>query len=618
MKLALVNMPFADARYPSIALTQLRSVLDEKYGQRVSSQIFYLNHDYACLLGPQLYEAIANNLNYLVPGLGDLLFMKAAFPDRDDQTESQVRKSGSDYRMHRQEVDTAIGKRAELHALLDELIDRYELDRFDVVGFTSMFVQNVASIAMARRLKERNPDIVTVMGGANCETPMGQVLAKNVEVLDFVFSGPGLKNFPAFIGHLLEGSIEACHNLTGVFSAERMRRDDKALEIKEIGPELPIDEDVPLDYDCFLQSIVDKGMSDEGVGIFFETSRGCWWGERAHCTFCGLNGMTMKYRSMESARALELIRGLIDRYYPRVRHFQCVDNIMPREYLTEVFPKLEVPDDFSIFYEVKADLKPNEMQTLAMAGVTVLQPGIEALSTPVLKLMRKGTTALQNVKFLKGCLSYGITPTWNLLIGFPREEEEVYEKYLEDLPSLVHLPPPNGVGSVRFDRFSPYFDMADEYNLRLKPYDFYKAIYPFSRKDLAQMAYYFVDVSPGSYKRLRAKWRPKLEEPLSRWKSLWEEGSQEPRPELKFGTNGDSHIVYDTRAEDSLQHEVGEVGARILKAAEKAIRPARIAKSTGLDESEVEDYLASFLDKRLVMRDESLFISLVVSYPESN
>ena len=34
-----------------------------------------------------------------------------------------------------------------------------------------------------------------------------------------------------------------------------------------------------------------------------ETSRGCWWGERSHCTFCGLNGMGMTYRSKNSVLA---------------------------------------------------------------------------------------------------------------------------------------------------------------------------------------------------------------------------------------------------------------------------------------------------------------------------
>ena len=38
--------------------------------------------------------------------------------------------------------------------------------------------------------------------------------------------------------------------------------------------------------------------------VFVETSRGCWWGERMHCTFCGLNGATMAYpQQVGAARA---------------------------------------------------------------------------------------------------------------------------------------------------------------------------------------------------------------------------------------------------------------------------------------------------------------------------
>ena len=58
------------------------------------------------------------------------------------------------------------------------MIDRYGLDHVDMVGFTSMFSQNVATLAMARRIKERNPGVVIVMGGANCESPMGRELVE--------------------------------------------------------------------------------------------------------------------------------------------------------------------------------------------------------------------------------------------------------------------------------------------------------------------------------------------------------------------------------------------------------------------------------------------------------
>ena len=48
------------------------------------------------------------------------------------------------------------------------------------------------------------------------------------------------------------------------------------------------------------------------------------------------------------------------------------------------------------------------------------------LSTHVLKLMRKGTSMLQNLRLLKWCRYYGIEVAWNLIWGFPGETEEDY------------------------------------------------------------------------------------------------------------------------------------------------------------------------------------------------
>ena len=610
MKVALINMPFADARLPSIALAQLRSVLQSAHGDRIDATVYHLNHDFAQFLTPQRYEEVSTTLSYRIPGLGDLLFTQEAFPDQADTFEAQVKKTAIFYRENRETIDFLLEVKPRLGEFLDDLIDRYELDSCSVVGLTSMFVQNVPSFALARRLKLRNPEIVTVMGGANCETPMGQVIAKNVETIDFVFSGSGLRNFPELIGHLLDGNVEPCHELKGVFSAQRLAKHEK---LHEVGPELPIDAEIPLDYDDFFVSVEKNALDLDNLAIPFETSRGCWWGERSHCTFCGLNGLNMGYRSMAPDKAHTLIQSLFDRYYPRVKHFHSVDNIMPREYLTDLFPNIETPDDASLFYEVKADLKDREMEVLAKAGVDLLQPGIEALSTPVLKLMRKGTTALQNIRFLKNCLAYGIGPTWNLLIGFPGEEEEVYEKYLVDLPKLVHLPPPKGVFPIRFDRFSPYFNQADEFGLRLKPFEFYEVAYPFPKEDLFDLAYYFVDVSPGSYKKLRNKWRRPMQEPVNQWRDLWEPEGKKP-PILALSSDG--LTVYDTRrGGEPVLHQLTTAEAKLLQRLDQPCKPAVAAKSLGVTPDEVEGLLSRLAADDLVIEDRGIYMSLICPNP---
>jgi hypothetical protein len=50
-KISLINMPFVALHIPSIALTQLKSVVTKEFGDEVSVDIHYLNHDYAKFLG---------------------------------------------------------------------------------------------------------------------------------------------------------------------------------------------------------------------------------------------------------------------------------------------------------------------------------------------------------------------------------------------------------------------------------------------------------------------------------------------------------------------------------------------------------------------------------------
>src|SRR5439155_2262634 len=64
--------------------------------------------------------------------------------------------------------------------------------------------------------------------------------------------------------------------------------------------------------------------------ILFETARGCWWGQKYHCTFCGLNGETMGFRVKSARRAVDEIVGLAKRYgTPKLA---SVDNIIAMNY----------------------------------------------------------------------------------------------------------------------------------------------------------------------------------------------------------------------------------------------------------------------------------------------
>jgi ribosomal peptide maturation radical SAM protein 1 len=572
-------MPFAALQSPSIALTQLKAVTEERFQDRVSVEVYYINHDYAKFVGLNVYNLIAVSLDTVTTGLGDWIFRQSAFPNLQDNADQYMRRYYPYQDGRTRDIKQMVAKtRRGLDGFLDQVIQKYKLDRANLVGFTSMFAQNVSCFALARRIKKCNPDVVTVMGGANCEFPMGQEIVKNVPQIDFVFSGPALKSFPQFIQYQIEGEGNNIHSIPGVFSKRNCSLTPLGCG-GAIGEELQIDVDIKLDYEPFLQ-ILEHSFPGDAVSprLLFETSRGCWWGEKSHCTFCGLNGGSMRYRSMSPEKAITQFEELF-KYSGRCKLLESVDNILPKNYIKDVLPKIKTPPGVKIFYEVKADLSAEDMEAMAKAGVCKIQPGIESLATSTLKLMHKGTNVFINLTLLKNCITYGIDPAWNLLIGFPGEGQDVYKKYLVDIPLLIHLPPPSGIFPVRFDRYSPYFMQAERYKLDLRPLDYYRMIYPFEERQLANLAYYFSDANLSApYFTDMAQWIDKLKEQVRMWRARWFNANNRNKPMLYFKGDNNGQIIVDTRSDTLVEHRISETSHQILEYLNKPRRIVDVAE----------------------------------------
>jgi ribosomal peptide maturation radical SAM protein 1 len=568
----LVNLPFASIKRPSLALTQLKSRLKACLGDRVSVNVLYLNLDFAHYMSLDFYNEIAETMDHHSTGLGDWFFRQVAFPELPTNTDEYFRRCyprpTKDNVRLRKLVEE---KRSGLHNFLAKLIDDYRLDQADIVGFSSTFAQNVACVAMARLLKTRSASPIILMGGANCESVMGREIATNIEVVDFVFSGPALVSLPQFVRNYIDDKFEEMYSIPGVFS----RKSQRCSSFSVVGqtPDAPIGEEfdinvmVDLDYTDYLAKLK-SSYADGQVhpSLLFETSRGCWWGEKAHCTFCGLNGQTMSYRSMSPDQAVVLLKSLF-RHADICSLFESVDNIMPRHYVQEVFTRLSTPPNTTMFYEVKADLSEGDLAILSGAGVRRIQPGIESFATSTLRLMKKGTTATQNVEFLRNCLMHGVEPYWNLLVGFPGEKADVYQKYCHDLPLLTHLVPPSGVFPVRFDRFSPYFNKAKEYHLDLNPMAYYALTYPFDRQILANLAYYFSNHNyDADYLVALAENIGKVRDKIESWRQLWtkELVAMTLQPKLHFIAKTGGEIL-DSRSGATLRLDVGPLGRRVLE-----------------------------------------------------
>lgn len=528
----LVSMPFQDARRPSLQLGLLKAV-GRAAGFPVET--LHANLDFEALIGSGLYSALCEHRGRLV---GDWLFSGAAFGiDAPDPDGRLLEDFGADLAYLGADLDRLLLVRNQLvPAYLDRLTEALDWDSVSVVGFTSTFQQTTASLALARCLKRRWPTLVTVFGGANFDAPMGLELLRAIADIDYAVVGEADVSFPLLLASL----ANAVHppDVAGVAA-----RTDSGIRYTPADSINTLDELPVPDYTEYFRRRDQLGLGDPSqvVALPFESARGCWWGAKHHCTFCGLNGTSMTFRAKSPHRvALELAEQA-QRY--QTFYFEAVDNILDPRYLTSILRELSDNElDYDLFYEVKANLTRRQIQALAKGGVRRVQPGIESLSSHVLALMNKGVRASQNVNLLRWARYYGIEVSWNLLWGFPGETPEDYDLQAATIPHLVHLQPPDSVGRVWLERFSPMFTDELRFPTRYRrPEASYAYVYP-AVIDLGQIAYFF-DYEFSSQLPAETDYAP-MREAANDWREAWHAPTQ---PELSYRSSPSFLQIYDAR-----------------------------------------------------------------------
>ncbi|CAG0932736.1 2-hydroxyethylphosphonate methyltransferase [Planctomycetaceae bacterium] len=483
-RVALINMPFASLNLPAIGISLLQSAL---HRDEIPCDVHDLNLRFGSRISAESYHRIAE-ASPTIALVGEWIFAEAAFGTdgaRDRAYEDSVMRKRFSTFFSQEIIDEVRVARVQAAPFLEECQQSIDWSKYQIVGFTSSFQQHVAAIALAERIKRRHAAIDVVFGGANCEGEMGAALLRQFSFVDAVCTGEGDISFPEYVRRTF---AQTDRRVPGMFTREA------GGEVIIPAPSVPLRDLDALPYPSFdhhYAQAAECGIAATLTPIVpFETSRGCWWGVKQHCTFCGLNGGTMAYRSKSASRALDEIMTLGSRYG---NHVLLVDNIVDLNYLDTFFPALEARQSgITMFVETKVNLRKDQLAQLARAGVRYLQPGIESLSTSVLRLMRKGCTMLQNVQLLKWCKEMGVRTIWNFLHGFPGENSADYDDAAALIPRVLHLDPPGGVGRIRLDRFSPYFVAPEAYGItNVKPQETYAHIFPFDESVLRDLVYYF-------------------------------------------------------------------------------------------------------------------------------
>lgn len=485
----LLELPFKSITRPNIGFSILRSILESK---GVHCDIRYANIDFAELLGYDIYTNIAERIahEYLI---GDLVFASYVNERPTDFEELRSFQNLAGKQIILSEVPDWIWEKIESFQsnaiqFTRDLAASVVEGGYKVFGFNLMF-QSMPNLAVAKAIKEIDSKIIVIFGGANCEGPMGLALHQSYEWIDYVCRGEGEYLISDLYDFLCSGSpqLESIPGLIWRDKVGSVVNGARSHSVKNMD-EIPTPNYV--DWIEQLGSSKFRHKTDE-LSIPFETSRGCWYGEKNHCIFCGLNGESLTFRYKSHHRVLkelqELLRHKIDNFY-------CVDLILPNSYFDTLLPELGKKDwPISIFFECKANLTRGQVELLKKAGVNQIQPGIENLNSTLLRLLKKGVHAYQNIRLLRWAAELGVTVEWNLLYGIPGERAEDYEQILDLLPLISHLRAPTvGCSKIRIDRFSPLEKYSEKFDLgRLWPSPAYNVVFDLPPSRIENIAYFF-------------------------------------------------------------------------------------------------------------------------------
>ncbi len=598
---ALISMPTLSARFPSFQLALLKPTLEQA---GIPVQTFSLFMYFGTFVGWRINETLADVYPSMV---GEWLWTRAAFGDFaiDDEyfeiyrnnLEAICHKAGCTLDDLRRLRETAAP------AFIEFCMNSVDWSRFGVIGFSVVFQQTLASIALANALKKRYPHIPIMMGGATFEDDIAEEIMKGCPQVDYIHCGDADETLPNAVRRIYNG--ESMKGMPGI-----MWRDSGRVVFNGRAPNLADMNKTPVpDFDEYFyarkQGRYENYDMAQGVLLPIETARGCWWGVKNHCTFCGLNRAGMEFRSKRVENVIQQLDELSRRY--GILDFNAIDNIIEPEYIDKLFGQLSAANtDIRLHYEVRPSLSRVQLKHMRKGGLFSIQPGVESFSTHILKLMKKHTTGVRNLELIKWSTYYGINNLYNILLRFPGETAEDYRAQCDVISKIHHFQAPWAIAKARADRGSPmYTDPESQSISRLVPSPCYDYLYPKDRFDLNRVSYYFEHkmgntLEDGEYDQIF--------EAVGVWQHRWK---QRPRPYLRYRKGWATIRIEDGRNCSPRVTKYADDYATLYEYCADA-RSRKDIAARFEDASWVEGALEEFVEQNLMIHLDNRYLSLAL------
>jgi ribosomal peptide maturation radical SAM protein 1 len=605
--IVLISMPWDRIDVPPLALGILHAVLDRE-GIRCMVRPYQLDFVDLCITSPvdageQQLEVpdYVKIMGQPDPSLAEWVF---AVPPLNDVSRKNAEELFSHLRstgVSQEDIDLAARFRRFVQEFLDRCVeDVLSLDP-RVVGFTTYGVLT-PTLVLSKLLKQQEPSLKVIVGGACCFGPMGAAMHRAFPWIDLVVRGEGEPVLPGLVREMLAGRPVTprpglCY-----------RNDGASVAVPEVHNQVVMDEIPTPIFDDYFERLATMSfgeeLENEGT-IRVESARGCWWAERSQCRFCGIQAEASKYRSKSPKRVADEIRELA-RKYQRL-DYDFINYVMDSRSSMELLEEIGgIEADHQYYMLIRPNTTKEQLIAMKRAGVTAVRCGLESLSTPILKQIRKGTTALNNIRLLRWCAELDMRIVWNLIYGFPGEPIEEYERMAKLMESLSHLQPPKLI-KLQLDRFSPYFQSPDQYGLEcLGPLPYYRLLLPCIGEDnLQELSYSF------AYRHLDCRDPEDHVRSLRNVISSWRNVHLESPGSLTFRKGLGFTLIEDKRPSTTGgTYMLGELEGLVYSLCADGSTVRGISSELCLSTDEISVFLKGIAGQDLIVESDGLYLAL--------
>lgn len=273
-----------------------------------------------------------------------------------------------------------------------------------LVGFTCYLWNVERTLCLARRLKQREPSLVVLLGGPEIAADNGWVLQD--EAVDYAAIGEGEQTFVELLQALAAGRPEAA--IAGLWTRCHTQPQPRSTltNLDEISSP-------------YLEGIIDA--SEEQL-LLLETVRGCVF----KCKFCYYPKSYTRLAYVSAPRILANLQHAVEQ---QVREVVLLDpTLNQRRDFHEFLGLLAQANErqtFTCFGELRAEgITPQTAALLRRANFTEVEVGLQSVSAEAQDLMARKNHLRAFERGMRAMLAAGIKVKVDLIIGLPGDTPE--------------------------------------------------------------------------------------------------------------------------------------------------------------------------------------------------